>query len=59
MASIPMEILNAELYKVYMVKINDHDGGLFFNVHHIISDACSINQLGSEVLLSAMRSCLV
>ena len=50
MTSLPMDIIDKDLYRVYMIKISELDCGFYFNTHHLITDAWSINLLGSAVM---------
>jgi amino acid adenylation domain-containing protein len=50
MTSRSMELIESDLYRVFMVKVSDSDAGLYMNVHHIITDAWSISLIGSEIM---------
>ncbi len=39
----PFELLNSDLYHFVILKLSDTEGGIFANIHHIISDAWAIS----------------
>jgi amino acid adenylation domain-containing protein len=48
--TLPFEILDADLFYFALLKIDDASCGFFVRIHHLISDAWSLVQLGNEVL---------
>ena len=46
----PFELLDSALYRFVIVKIHENDWGVYFNNHHIISDAWSMSLIASSVL---------
>ncbi len=45
----PFELLNQELYRFVLVKLNDNEGGIYSNFHHIIMDAWSMSVSSSII----------
>ena len=47
---LPFEILDSDLYYFALVKIDERSCGFFVRIHHLVSDAWSLVQLGNEVM---------
>jgi len=46
----PFELLNSELFRFVIIKLNDSDIGFYIITHHIISDAWNMSLLGSYIV---------
>ena len=46
---IPLELVNAPLFKFTIIKIADDDGGYYIKLHHLIADAWSITLLANYI----------
>ncbi len=46
----PMKIIESDLFSFVLIKINDHDGGLFGKFHHLISDAWTMSLLVNYIM---------
>jgi len=46
----PFELLNSELFRFVIIKLNDTDIGFYIITHHIISDAWNMSLLGSSIV---------
>lgn len=49
-AQLPFFKFDEDLYKFYLLKINNQTSGFYVELHHIISDAWSMIMLGNEIL---------
>lgn len=47
---IPYSLIDSDLYYFALIKLNDHEGGVFTKIHHIISDAWTVVQIGNQIL---------
>lgn len=45
----PLNIFS-DLFYFALIKINDHDGGFYIKVHHLISDAWSMSLVGNSIV---------
>ena len=46
----PFDLLNSELFRFVIIKLNDFDIGFYIITHHIISDAWNMSLLGSSIV---------
>lgn len=50
LASIPFEVENNPLVKFTLFKLPNNHGGIFMNIHHLISDSWSLGLISKEVI---------
>lgn len=51
----PMPIMDAGLYYFAVLRLNDHEGGVFAKVHHLISDALSLVNMSNQIMENYRR----
>ncbi len=51
----PFKLLNSDLYRFIIIKIDDNDAGFFFNFHHIITDAWSLSVVKNGIVSNYMN----
>lgn len=51
----PFVLLDSDLYRFIIIKINDNNSGFFFNFHHIITDAWSLSIIKNRIVSDYMN----
>ena len=46
----PLELLNSDLFRFILIKLDETDAGFFFCFHHIVSDAWSLSIIKNGIL---------
>lgn len=46
----PFKLIDHDLFRFVIFKLGDMDGGIYLNVHHIISDAWSMSLAGNDAI---------
>ena len=46
----PFKLENSELYKFYIFKFEDGEGGFMLNIHHLIADAWTLAFICNEII---------
>ena len=46
----PFKLENSELYKFYIIKFENGEGGFMLNIHHLIADAWTLAFINNEII---------
>ena len=46
----PFKLENSELYKFYIIKFGNGEGGFMLNIHHLIADAWTLAFISNEII---------
>ncbi len=47
---IPFRLIDSDLFYFALIKISDHDGGVYIKTHHLISDAWSMSIVADQIM---------
>jgi fengycin family lipopeptide synthetase A len=48
---IPIQIIDSDLYYFALIKISDNEGAIYSKMHHLMSDAWTMNLVGNMIML--------
>lgn len=49
-SQIPFQLLDSDLYYFVLYRVNEYEGGVFYRIHHCLSDAWSFTKIANDIM---------